>query len=127
MEGDVAANLALLLPLIQKKESRPEWFGQINEWKAKLPFAYEKELPDGLIKPQSLIEKLSAMTQSMNPDCKTIITTGVGQHQMWTAQHFQWRQPRTMITSGGLGTMGFGLPAAIGAKVAMPGNFLKIL
>ncbi|KAJ5386372.1 hypothetical protein N7509_008913 [Penicillium cosmopolitanum] len=51
---------------------------------------------------------------------KTIITTGVGQHQMWAAQHFRWRQPRTMITSGGLGTMGYGLPSAIGAKVARP-------
>ena len=50
----------------------------------------------------------------------TVIATGVGQHQMWTAQHFRWRAPRTMITSGGLGTMGFGLPAAIGAKVARP-------
>lgn len=51
---------------------------------------------------------------------KTIITTGVGQHQMWAAQHFRWRHPRTMITSGGLGTMGYGLPSAIGAKVARP-------
>jgi len=51
---------------------------------------------------------------------RTIITTGVGQHQMWTAQYFRWRTPRTFITSGGLGTMGYGLPSAIGAKVAAP-------
>jgi acetolactate synthase-1/2/3 large subunit len=118
VEGDVAANLALLLPSINEVPSRPEWFSQINDWKKRLPFAYEKETPDGLIKPQSVIEKLSIMTQDMKE--QTVITTGVGQHQMWTAQHFRWRHPRTMITSGGLGTMGFGLPAAIGAKVARP-------
>ncbi|KAM0804215.1 acetolactate synthase [Usnea florida] len=118
VEGDVAANLALLLPLVNEKATRPEWFSQINDWKKRLPFAYEKETPEGLIKPQSFIEKLSVMTQDMKE--KVVITTGVGQHQMWTAQHFRWRHPRTMITSGGLGTMGFGLPAAIGAKVARP-------
>lgn len=118
VEGDVAANLALLLPTVNEVPSRPEWFSQINDWKKRLPFAYEKETPGGLIKPQSVIEKLSIMTQDMKE--QTVITTGVGQHQMWTAQHFRWRHPRTMITSGGLGTMGFGLPAAIGAKVARP-------
>lgn len=118
VEGDVAANLELLLPLIETKTERPEWFGQINDWKARFPFDYEKETPDGLIKPQTVIEKLSKMTEHMKE--KTIITTGVGQHQMWAAQHFRWRYPRTMITSGGLGTMGFGLPAALGAKVAQP-------
>ena len=116
VEGDVAENLALLLPQINKVDARPDWFGQINKWKELLPFAYEKETPDGLIKPQTLIAKLSALTQKLNPDGKTIITTGVGQHQMWTAQHFQWRQPRTMITSGGLGTMGFGLPGSSSTK-----------
>lgn len=118
VEGDVAANLALLMPHIQTKSERPEWFDQINDWKARLPFNYEKETPDGLIKPQTVIEKLSKMTENIKE--RTIIATGVGQHQMWTAQHFRWRFPRTMVTSGGLGTMGFGLPAAIGAKVARP-------
>ncbi|KAI9830394.1 MAG: Acetolactate synthase, mitochondrial [Phylliscum demangeonii] len=118
IEGDVAANLALLMPHVERKASRPEWFAQIKDWKTRLPFAYEKETPGGLIKPQSLIEELSRQTEHMKE--KTIITTGVGQHQMWAAQHFRWRHPRTMITSGGLGTMGFGLPAAIGAKVARP-------
>ncbi|KAL8921952.1 MAG: hypothetical protein Q9172_003766 [Xanthocarpia lactea] len=118
VEGDVATNLAHLLPHVQEKASRPEWFSQINDWKKRLPFAYEKETPGGLIKPQSVIEKLSDLTSGIKD--KTIITTGVGQHQMWTAQHFRWQYPRTMITSGGLGTMGFGLPAAIGAKVARP-------
>ncbi len=119
VEGDVAANLALLLPHIEMKISRPEWFSQITDWKQRFPLGlYERETEDGLIKPQTVIEKLSIMTQDMKD--RTIITTGVGQHQMWAAQHFRWRHPRTMITSGGLGTMGYGLPAAIGAKVARP-------
>ncbi|MCJ1360992.1 Acetolactate synthase, mitochondrial [Acarospora aff. strigata] len=118
VEGDVAANLELLLPHVHEKTSRPKWFSQINDWKARFPFNYEKETADGLIKPQTVIEKLSKMTENMKD--QTIITTGVGQHQMWAAQHFRWRHPRTMITSGGLGTMGYGLPAAIGAKVARP-------
>ena len=122
VEGDVAANLALLLPLIDSKPTRPEWFAQIKDWKDRFPFAYEKEGPDGLIKPQTVIEKLSKMTESTKD--KTIITTGVGQHQMWAAQHFRWTHPRTMITSGGLGTMGFGLPSAIGAKVAKPDSLV---
>jgi acetolactate synthase I/II/III large subunit len=118
VEGDVTANIALLLPHIKSVSSRPEWFAQLNDWKTRFPFAYEKEGENGLIKPQSLIEKLSDMTAHMKE--QTVITTGVGQHQMWAAQHFRWRHPRTMITSGGLGTMGFGLPSAIGAKVARP-------
>jgi acetolactate synthase-1/2/3 large subunit len=118
VEGDVVANLALLMPYVRNVASRPEWASQIADWKKRFPFDYEKETPDGLIKPQSVIEKLSNMTANMKE--KTIITTGVGQHQMWAAQHFRWRYPRTMITSGGLGTMGFGLPSAIGAKVAQP-------
>ncbi len=118
VEGDVATNLALLLPHIQSKQSRPEWFGQISDWKKRFPFAYEKETEGGLIKPQTVMEELSRQTEDIKD--RTVITTGVGQHQMWVAQHFRWRHPRTMITSGGLGTMGYGLPAAIGAKVARP-------
>ena len=81
VEGDVATNLATLLPLVKPKPSRPEWFSQINDWKTRLPFAYEKETPDGLIKPQAVIEKLSKLTEKSKD--RTIITTGVGQHQMW--------------------------------------------
>lgn len=118
VEGDVATNLAALLPQIEFVESRPEWFAQIKDWKERFPFNYEKETPGGLIKPQTVIEEISRLTEDIKD--KTIITTGVGQHQMWAAQHFRWRHPRTMITSGGLGTMGYGLPAAIGAKVGKP-------
>ena len=74
--------------------------------------------PGSLIKPQTLIKEISDQAQTYNKE--VIVTTGVGQHQMWAAQHFTWTQPRTMITSGGLGTMGYGLPAAIGAQVAKP-------
>ena len=118
VEGDVATNLASLLPFVRNVAKRPEWFAQIADWKARFPFNYEKETPGGPIKPQTVIQTLSKLTQDSKEN--TVITTGVGQHQMWVAQHFRWKHPRTMITSGGLGTMGFGLPAAIGAKVARP-------
>lgn len=121
VEGDVGHNLRELLPYIESKsiEDRGAWFGKINEWKAKWPLShYERSERGQMIKPQTLIEELSNLTADMKD--KTYITTGVGQHQMWTAQHFRWRHPRSMISSGGLGTMGFGLPAAIGAKVAQP-------
>jgi len=122
VEGDLVANLAMMLPYVNKvsETERKEWTDQITFWKAKFPWAYEKEGsdPNALIKPQTVMATLSRITDPIKDN--TIITTGVGQHQMWAAQHFRWRFPRTMITSGGLGTMGFGLPAAIGAKVAKP-------
>lgn len=125
VEGDVTANLKLMLPQVESRTEaqRSEWFGQIKAWKERFPWAYEKEDgPDALIKPQTVISKLSDMTAHRKEE--TVVATGVGQHQMWTAQHFRWRSPRTMITSGGLGTMGFGLPAAIGAKVAQPNKLV---
>ena len=119
VEGDCADNLRLLLPQVNAVDKRTEWFDQINYWKSRFPFSlYEQQSSNGPIKPQTLIEKLSDLTAHMKD--RTVITTGVGQHQMWAAQHFRWRYPRTMITSGGLGTMGYGLPSAIGAKVARP-------
>ncbi|EOD47216.1 Acetolactate synthase [Neofusicoccum parvum] len=118
VEGDVAMNLAALIPHVNTVPERPEWFEQINDWKQRFPWAYEKEGVNGMIKPQVVIDKLSKLTENIRD--KTVLTTGVGQHQMWAAQHFRWTHPRTMITSGGAGTMGFGLPAAIGAKVARP-------
>jgi len=121
VEGDVTVNLGLLLPHVEAKTpaQRQEWFDQIAVWKERFPWAYEKEDgPDGLIKPQTVVSMVSDLTADRKDS--TIIATGVGQHQMWTAQHYRWRAPRTMITSGGAGTMGYGLPAAIGAKVAQP-------
>lgn len=124
--GDISENVAHLLPLVKKTTmaDRYEWFENIKEWKARWPLnLYESsEERSHLIKPQYLIEELSNLTADRKHE--TIITTGVGQHQMWTAQHFRWRYPQTMITSGGLGTMGYGLPAAIGAKVARPENLV---
>lgn len=116
--GDCAESLQLLLPKV-KPTQRPEWFSQIQSWKKQYPFqAINQSGSDDMILPQHFIERLSEAVDPIKE--RTIITTGVGQHQMWAAQHFRWRYPRTMITSGGLGTMGYGLPAAIGAKVARP-------
>ncbi|KAI1383324.1 acetolactate synthase [Hypoxylon trugodes] len=125
IEGDVAQNLRQLLPRVNltTMNDRKEWFDKINSWKAKWPMNdFERTERAGMIKPQILIEELSKLTADRKEH--TIIATGVGQHQMWTAQHFRWRHPRTLISSGGLGTMGFGLPAAIGAKVARPDSLV---
>ncbi|KAG8963416.1 Acetolactate synthase, mitochondrial [Tulasnella sp. 419] len=115
--GDVIENLNQLVPLI-RSQPRTKWFKDIKAWKEQYPFTYEKSKSGERMKPQEVIEELDRQTQHKKRD--TIITTGVGQHQMWAAQHYRWRTPRSMISSGGLGTMGFGLPAAIGAKVAAP-------
>ncbi|CAM1507444.1 Fc.00g070850.m01.CDS01 [Cosmosporella sp. VM-42] len=121
IEGDVATNMRLLMPHLETRtmEDRKEWFDKIKGWKKQWPLShYERSERSGAIKPQTVIEELSNLVADRKDN--TYISTGVGQHQMWTAQHFRWRHPRSMITSGGLGTMGFGLPAAIGAKVAQP-------
>ena len=97
----------------QATQERQEWLNQIAEWKKKVPLTYCQN--DKEIKPQHVIETLHKLTQG-----KAIITTEVGQNQMWTAQFFPFDHPNTFITSGGLGTMGFGLPAAIGVKCAFP-------
>ncbi|HVN96011.1 MAG TPA: biosynthetic-type acetolactate synthase large subunit [Syntrophorhabdaceae bacterium] len=89
-----------------------EWLAKINKWKEEYPLTYQK---NGTLKPQFVIERIYELTKG-----KAIITTEVGQNQMWTAQFYKFLKPRTMITSGGLGTMGFGFPAAIGAQVAFP-------
>ncbi|KAJ2007917.1 Acetolactate synthase, mitochondrial [Coemansia thaxteri] len=118
IEGDVGENIAALLPRIEHRD-RDLWFDKINTWKAKYPFSYPAEAdPARDLKPQSVIVELNRQLESDKHN--TILTTGVGQHQMWTAQYYRWRYPRTFVTSGGLGTMGFGVPAAIGAKVGAP-------
>ncbi|HTV49245.1 MAG TPA: biosynthetic-type acetolactate synthase large subunit [Phycisphaerae bacterium] len=108
-----------LQDMLQYIEHRPrkEWFTQINEWKNKFPFAYKDD--SDMAKPQAIIEAINKVTQG-----KAIFTTGVGQHQMWAAQFIRWSIPRSMITSGGLGTMGYGLPSAIGAQVGRPGELV---
>jgi acetolactate synthase-1/2/3 large subunit len=92
---------------------RRPWMRQIQEWKDTQPLAYNQN--GECIKPQFVVEKLFEITQG-----KAIITTEVGQNQMWAAQYYHFDQPNHFISSGGLGTMGFGLPAAIGAQVAFP-------
>jgi acetolactate synthase-1/2/3 large subunit len=92
-----------------------EWWATLRKWQQEHPLYYEPA-SDGEIKPQEMIQALHRVA----PDA--IVTSDVGQHQMWTAQYFGFEQPRRWINSGGLGTMGFGLPAAVGAKVACPGE-----
>lgn len=118
VEGDACTNLERLLPLVYPVKERVEWFEQINGWKKQYPYRYMLETEGSKIKPQSVISKLSSIAQATGKE--VIVTTGVGQHQMWAAQYWNWKRPRTFITSGGLGTMGYGLPAAIGAQVAKP-------
>ena len=91
----------------------PTWYKQIEKWKKDHPLRY-KDTPDA-IQPQYVIELLMELTKG-----QAIITTGVGQHQMWAAQYYNFTEPRTLITSAGLGSMGFGYPAAMGAKLGRP-------
>ncbi|KAK7048022.1 acetolactate synthase [Favolaschia claudopus] len=115
--GDVVQNMAALVPHI-RSSPRTGWFDDIAVWKGKYPFTYTPSKVGERMKPQEAIEELDRQCAGRKQDL--VVTTGVGQHQMWAAQHFRWTHPRSLVTSGGLGTMGFGLPAAIGAKVAAP-------
>jgi acetolactate synthase-1/2/3 large subunit len=92
------------------------WLRQVEDWREQFPFRYTKV--DGVLKPQTAVEALRDLTASRSED--VIWTTGVGQHQMWAMQYLVCDRPRSFITSGGLGTMGYGLPAAVGAKAARP-------
>ncbi|MFL5888421.1 MAG: biosynthetic-type acetolactate synthase large subunit [Solirubrobacteraceae bacterium] len=91
-----------------------EWWGRIGEWRRRYPLSYD-DTPDTEIKPQRMVQ---ALFEATGGDC--ILTSDVGQHQMWAAQYFGFEKPRRWINSGGLGTMGFGLPAAMGAQVGCP-------
>jgi acetolactate synthase-1/2/3 large subunit len=117
--GDCKNALQQILKLAEKEpiqglaETRAPWLDQIAQWEKEYPLTYCME--GKLIKPQYVIEKIYEIAGD-----NAIITTEVGQHQMWTAQFFKFNRPRTLLTSGGLGTMGYGFPAAIGAQVAFP-------
>ena len=111
--GDVGAILERLLPLIQKND-HAEWKGQIEEWKKVYPAMYD-EHPADSINPKFLCECVHKIAGD-----DAFVTTEVGEHQLWVAQHYPFEKPRTFITSGGLGTMGFGTGAAIGAQFANP-------
>ncbi|MFO1372527.1 MAG: acetolactate synthase 3 large subunit [Candidatus Competibacteraceae bacterium] len=117
--GSVPSVLRAMINVIRDEKLKPDtealahWWRQIDEWRAMKSLSYRSS--DEVIKPQSVIQKLYKVTEG-----KAIITSDVGQHQMWAAQYYHFDRPRQWINSGGLGTMGFGLPAAMGAKLAFP-------
>ncbi len=117
--GDLAQTITALIPAVQAefKKSRPDltpWLRQMNSLKATYPLGYNHP-EDGSVSPQYVIERLGAIA---GPD--SIYVAGVGQHQMWASQFVKYEKPRTWLNSGGLGTMGYAVPAAMGAKVGMP-------
>jgi acetolactate synthase-1/2/3 large subunit len=100
------------LPEGHERAARAAWAERIEDWKRRYPYHVDSE---GEIQPQDVVQALYRLTRG-----QAIVCTDVGQHQMWAAQHYRFDRPRRWITSGGLGTMGFGLPAALGAQVAFP-------
>ncbi len=117
--GDLAQTITALIPAVQAefKKSPPDltpWLRQMNSLKATYPLGYNHP-EDGSVSPQYVIERLGAIA---GPD--SIYVAGVGQHQMWASQFVKYEKPRTWLNSGGLGTMGYAVPAAMGAKVGMP-------
>ncbi|UCG59244.1 MAG: biosynthetic-type acetolactate synthase large subunit [Phycisphaerales bacterium] len=110
--GDAKVILRELAGQVQYQE-RKVWFKKIAEWKKKFALRYDQD--SATIKPQYVVEQICRLTKG-----EAIITTGVGQNQMWAAQFYKFTKPRQLISSGGLGTMGYGLPAAIGAQIARP-------
>ena len=123
--GDVKAVLAELTQALKisidghTKDRRESWWSQLREWADQYPLTYS-QADDEAIKPQYVIDRLYQLTTGSDP----ILSTDVGQHQMWAAQYFKLEQPRRWLTSGGLGTMGFGFPAAMGAQQAYPGRLV---
>ncbi len=121
--GDVKKVLSTMNKVLKEEvkeqwgEVRKAWLKQIDAWKAERPMSYDKSVDT--IKPQYVVEKIYELTKG-----DAIIATEVGQNQMWTAQFFKFDKPRTLLSSGGLGTMGYGLPAAIGAQLAFPNKLV---
>ncbi|MCL6473177.1 MAG: biosynthetic-type acetolactate synthase large subunit [Firmicutes bacterium] len=109
----VLRELANAVGKIETHADKTRWHAMIDEWKKKYPLHYHQ---DGQIRPEYVVETINKLTR----DKDTIVTTGVGQNQMWAAQFYSCNKPRSFISSGGLGTMGFGLPAAIGAQIGRP-------
>jgi acetolactate synthase-1/2/3 large subunit len=110
--GDAKAILTTLMEQVEHRD-RTAWFARIAELKSRCGLTYDRNA--STIKPQYVVEELSRRSTE-----NTIVTTGVGQHQMFAAQFYKFSRPRQLITSGGLGTMGFGLPAAVGVQIARP-------
>ncbi|MEK5376011.1 biosynthetic-type acetolactate synthase large subunit [Paenibacillus sp. FSL P2-0173] len=111
--GDVKAVLELLNQDVKRADRADAWRAQIQRWKNEKPYSYKDS--ETVLKPQWVVELLDETTKG-----GAIVTTDVGQHQMWAAQYYKFNQPRSWVTSGGLGTMGFGFPSAIGAQMANP-------
>jgi len=123
--ADAGRALAALLaawhadPTPVDSQALTAWWRQIDVWRAKDSLKFTQDMqPGSIIKPQYAIQRLYALTRAVKQDI--FITTEVGQHQMWAAQHFRFEQPNHWMTSGGLGTMGYGLPAAMGVQIAHP-------
>jgi acetolactate synthase-1/2/3 large subunit len=110
--GDVKHILAELASEMPKVPDTKDWLAQIQDWKDECPLVYEDN--DGRLRTEYVIEKISEKTKG-----EAIVVTDVGQHQMWTAQYYKYNHPRSNLTSGGLGTMGFSVPASIGASFAI--------
>jgi len=113
--GPLKAALTQLTAELRASDHTP-WLRQLDEWRQRFPFRYAKA--DGVLKPQTAVEAVRDAAAGLDTD--VVWTTGVGQHQMWAMQYLVCDTPRSFITSGGLGTMGYGVPAAIGAKAARP-------
>ncbi|MBT0654258.1 biosynthetic-type acetolactate synthase large subunit [Geomobilimonas luticola] len=126
--GDVKGVLSRMLKVAAEQSAKVKafakdlapWRGEIEAWRVKHPLGYKSST--SVIKPQLVIQKLRELS---DPDA--IVATDVGQHQMWTAQFFQFNKPRTLLSSGGLGTMGYGLPAAMGAQAAFPKRQVMVI
>jgi acetolactate synthase, large subunit (EC 2.2.1.6) len=116
LHGDLKEVLQALIPFIEKKD-RSDWVKHLEEYKNKYPLEFEDS--NEVIKPQRFLKRLYEITKG-----KAIVSTDVGQHQMWAAQYYLFDEPNRWITSGGLGAMGFGFPAAIGAAVAKPNDLV---
>jgi len=121
--GDCKRVITRMLALLEDedtgayKQSLEKWHHQIERWRAVHNLDYQQK--GDVIKPQFVIEKIYELTKG-----DAIITTEVGQNQMWTAQYYPFSKPRTFLTSGGLGTMGYGFPAAMGAQIALPNRLV---
>ncbi|HEY5549563.1 MAG TPA: biosynthetic-type acetolactate synthase large subunit [Coriobacteriia bacterium] len=119
--GDAKSVLTEMVAELRKANAEPRtdaWMRVVDDWRARFPFHYHSH--EGVVMPQYVVERVRELTKSR----PTVICTEVGQNQMWSCQYTHIREPRTWVSSGGLGTMGFGLPAAIGAQIGRPGHLV---